>query len=77
MKGSMQNLYGLLRSIQMVTFSSLMRIPLQGFTALFFSGLFEFAGADVFDGSGLYEEMFTFIDTPAHNAKFAEVGIDS
>jgi hypothetical protein len=73
----MQSLYGMLRAMQMITFSSLMRVPFQPHTSYFFQITGEFAQIDIFDGQGYYNEWFTFVETPSLNDKFAEMGLDT
>jgi hypothetical protein len=74
---SMQALYGTLRTMQMITFPSLLRVPFQPHTSLFFQITIEFAQADIFDGQGYYKEWFTFVETPSLNDKFSEMGIQT
>ena len=52
--GSMQQLWGLIRSMQFLILGFLIRIPLPGHAYKFFEGCALIAQLDIFDGKSLY-----------------------
>ena len=77
MNGSMMQLFGMIRALQVIVFSILIRAPLSGISFEFFNVCMLFAQADVFDGSGLYSEWFEFRETESPNQNYLLLGIDS
>jgi hypothetical protein len=68
--GPMQHLYGMIRSLQLLVFPSLMNIIYPSHTSIFFSGIIVFAAMDVLSGETLYEMVFNFRETPPLTPKF-------
>jgi hypothetical protein len=58
--GSMQSLYGLIRSMQLILLSFLSDVSYPAHTYVFFQGSILFAGMDVFSGEDLYEKHLVF-----------------
>jgi hypothetical protein len=61
--GSMQQLWGMIRALQMVVLSGLVKTPIPTHTFLFFKVSMTFAQMDILDGKGFYEEWFNFRQT--------------
>ena len=74
--GSMQQLFGMIRAMQLIIFTVLIRTPMNGFAFEFFRNCMFFAQADVFDGASLYQQWFVFNPTPPLNSNVASLGID-
>ena len=54
MAGSMQQLWGMIRAMQIIILAGLIEIPMPAHALVFMKGCMSFAQMDVFDGSGLY-----------------------
>ena len=75
MGGSMQQLWGMIRAMQMIVLGALVRVPTPAHTFLFFTGCMIFAQMDVLDGQGLYEILFEFKDTKPLSQNFELFGL--
>ena len=73
--GSMQQLWGMIRALQMIILSALVRTPIPAVTFMFFQGCMMFAQMDIFDGQGWYEQWFEFKETTMHSEMFEMMGI--
>lgn len=73
--GSMQQLFGMIRALQMIVIQGLIRIPLPGHTLEFFKGCMIFAQTDVFDGESYYDQWFEFEPTNPVNENYILLGI--
>jgi hypothetical protein len=73
--GSMQQLYGLIRSMQLILLSMLTDVAYPAHTLVFFQGAILFAGMDIFSGEEFYAKHFTFRYTTPINERFDEFGI--
>ena len=75
LNGSLSQLFGMIRAMQFIVLSFLIRIPTPATTFRFFQGCATIAQMDVFDGSTLYATLFTFTDSNALNDSFLMLGI--
>ena len=75
--GSMQQLWGLIRAMQMILLSALVETPIPIHTFLFFQGCMTFAQIDIFDGGVLYEKWFDFQETSTLSGMFEEYGLSN
>jgi hypothetical protein len=73
--GSMQQLYGLIRSMQLILLSFLSDVAYPAHAYVFFQGGILFAGMDVFSGEDLYEKYLQFKETSPINKRFEEFGM--
>ena len=73
--GSMQLLYGLVRSMQLIITLSLKKVPLPAHTRVFFQGAILFANMDLLSGEDFYENNFQFRETQPLNDRFDDFGI--
>ena len=73
--GSLQSLYGMIRSMQMILLSALCDVAYPAPTLIYFQGAILFAGMDVFSGEDFYEKHFQFQHTEPVNKRFDEFGI--
>ena len=71
----MQQLWGMIRALQMIILSALVRTPIPAVTFMFFQGCMMFAQMDIFDGQGWYEQWFEFKETTMHSEMFEMMGI--
>lgn len=67
MGGSMQQLWGMIRTLQMVILVALVEIRQPPHTFVFFKACLEVASIDVYDAAGIYEKIFVFKDTAPLN----------
>ena len=63
-------LLSLIRQLQLMVLQSVLAIVYPAQLVLFYQICVEFAGIDLLDGPGWYEEWFEFMDTPALNDAF-------
>ena len=75
MGGSMQQLFGMIRALQMIVLTALIRVPTPAHSFIFFAGCMLFASMDVLDGGGFYEDWFVFLETPPLNQNFELFGV--
>ena len=75
--GSMQFLFGMVRAMQLITLSGLVEVQLPPHTQVFLIGCMTISTLDIFDGSGLYREMFSFSDTTPLNSNYEFLGVDT
>ena len=75
--GSMQQLWGMIRALQMIVLSALMNVNYPPHTVIFFKTCMIFAQMDIINGEGMYEEYMTFKETPPINAKFEMYGLEN
>jgi hypothetical protein len=61
--GSMQQLWGMIRTLQMMILIALVKIPQPPHTFVFFKACMVFASFDLLDGAEVYELIFIFKDT--------------
>ena len=64
---SMMNLVGMVRSMQLIIISCLVKVPLPAHAVIFFKECMKFAQMDVLDGQSFYEKWFVFLDTSPVN----------
>ena len=70
MKGSMQQLWGTIRAVQMIVLIALVKVNLPINTFIFFQGCVVIADMDVMDGQTFFEDNFEFYPTPPLNDNF-------
>ena len=70
-------MFGMIRALQLIILSVLVRIPISGFAFEFFAGCMVFAQADIYDGSGLYSKWFTFYPSESLNSNYFLLGIET
>jgi hypothetical protein len=75
--GSMQRLFGMIRTMQILAMSSLIFVTFPSHTMTFFGGAIMFANIDIFSGDELYEAIFEFKTTYALNDKFDQYGMSN
>ena len=73
--GSMQQLWGMIRALQMIVLSALIRVPLPAHCFMFFQGCMMFAQMDILDGQGFYKKWFKFRETTPHSEMFEMMDI--
>lgn len=76
-KGSMQQLFSMIRAMQLIVYHGLIRIPLPGNLLVFLKACMLFAQMDVFDASKFYEKTFDFAKTQPINQNFNLLGIET
>jgi hypothetical protein len=69
MGGSLEHLWGMIRSMQMISLVSLVNVPIPATTTVFLMICIEIQGMDVMQGSTLFG-MLTFKETPPLNDYF-------
>lgn len=67
---SMQKLWGMIRSMQMIVMAALLRVPSPAHTFHFFVGCMTFAQMDVLDGSAWYPYVFEFTPSEPLNLNY-------
>ena len=77
LQGSMQQLFGMIRAMQVIVFTILIKIPMSGTAYVFFEGCLMFAQADIFDGASLYDQIFEQVESEPLNSNFALLGIST
>jgi hypothetical protein len=60
MGGSMQQLWGMIRAMQIIVYMGLITYPAPGHTTFFMQGCMLFAQMDVMDGGIIFDMIFTF-----------------
>ena len=73
--GSLQQLWSLIRSLQFIILTILIRVPLAGHAFKFFEGCAEIAQFDIFDGQGIYNKLFEITDASPLNDNYELLGI--
>jgi len=73
LNGSMQQLFGMIRAIQIIVLTSLMNLVFPSNAAAFYQGAIMFASMDILSGEALYEKIFVFKETPPLSTKFEEL----
>ena len=73
--GSLQQLWGLIRSMQFMILMLLIRVPLAGHAFKFFEGCSIIAQVDIFDGKDFYVNTFTITEAPPLNENYELMGI--
>ena len=68
--GSMQSLWSLIRSMQLIILASLLNVLYPPHAQVFFEGAILFASMDVFQSEELYAYMFEFLPTEPLTPKF-------
>ena len=63
--GAMQQLWGMIRAIQMITLSATIRVSIPALMMLYMTICIEFAKMDIFSGEKYYEYYLKFKETPA------------
>ena len=71
----MQQLWGMIRAMQTIILAGLIDIPMPAHALVFMKGCMSFAQMDVFDGSGLYAQVFDFKPTEPLTPNFESFGI--
>jgi hypothetical protein len=66
----MQQLWGMIRAMQIIVYMGLVTYPAPGHTIYFMKSCMLFASMDVMDGQLVYNEIFKFKDTEALNDNF-------
>ena len=77
MNGSLQQLFGMIRALQLIVLSFLIRVPTPAITFSFFQGCAIIAQMDVFDGSGIYASVFEFTESEPINDSFMLLGFNN
>lgn len=77
MKGSMQQLWGMIRALQLIFMSSLININQPPHTVLFFKICMVFAQMDILNSEEFYEERLTFKHTEPLTEVFNQYGIEN
>ena len=75
--GSMQQLYGLIRAMQMILLSLLSDVSYPAPAYVFFQGVMLFAQMDIFSGEDFFEKHFIFKETTPISTRFEEFGIEN
>ena len=75
--GSMQQLWGLIRSIQIIVLSSLIELVYPSNVSEFFKQTIEFANVDLLSGEDLYEKWLEMEPTSPLSAKFSELDYET
>ncbi len=70
MNGSMQQLWGMIRALQLIVLASLMNLQFPANAAVFYQGAIMFATMDLLSGEKLYGLLFDFKETPPLSEKF-------
>lgn len=73
----MQALWGLIRALQMISLSGLIRVNIPNHLFIFLSICIQFAQMDIFDGQTLYEVYLILKETGPVNENFAFFGIEN
>ena len=76
MGGSMQQLWGMIRAMQFIILTFLVRVPTPAHTFKFFAGCAVFAQMDILDGKGFYSEWFDFKHTEPLNDNYELMDIE-
>lgn len=74
---SLQQVFGLIRAIQIIVLTALVQIPMPNNAWEFYKASMFFAQLDIFDGSVLYSEWFSFTEASALNSNFELMLIDT
>lgn len=72
---SMQALWGMIRTLQLIVLSNLVNVPFPSHAAVFFEGCIVFANMDIFDGEIIYRKNMPMKFTPPYDANFKRFGI--
>ena len=73
----MQQLWGLIRALQLISLSALLNIPYTINLFIFLQICVNFASMDIMNGEDFYEEHFTFHETSPINEAYEFFGIDN
>jgi len=66
----MQQLWGMIRSMQLLILCAVVKVSLPAHTFMFFQGCMEFAKMDILSGEGFYNAYFHLKETDPLNSKF-------
>jgi hypothetical protein len=66
----MQQLWGMIRAMQVIVTEMLIEVPTPAHTFVFFQGCMKVAQLDIFDGATFYEKAFRFKETKPLNPKY-------
>jgi hypothetical protein len=77
MGGSMQQLWGMVRSLQTIILASLVKVNFPGNVHNFIQGCMSFASIDIFSAEEYYPLMFAFTETTPFNDEFEQFEIDN
>jgi hypothetical protein len=72
--GSMQELWGMIRALQMILISVIVDVPIPPIAYIYFLICLEFANMDIYQGATTLEAMINFKETPALNDNFELFG---
>lgn len=70
MGGSLQKLWELIRAMQFIILSFLIRVPLSANAFAFFEGIASIGQIDIFDGKEYYQTIFEVKETTSLNSNF-------
>lgn len=70
----MQQLWGMIRAMQIILLQTLIEIPFPAYTFMFFQGCLMFAQIDIFSGETFYPIIFEFKETEPFTGKFDQFG---
>jgi len=73
--GSMEQLWGMIRALQIIVLSALVGMTLPSNVHLFIQGCMEFANVDIFSGEVIYLTLFEFTPTDPLTDNFEQFGI--
>jgi hypothetical protein len=72
---SMQALWGMIRTLQLIILSNLVNCPFPPHAAVFFEGCILFANMDIFDGEMIYRNNMKMKKTDAYDDNYKRFGI--
>ena len=77
LKGSMQQLWGMIRAMQMIVLSAIIKVSYPAHTAMFFQGCMIFSKMDMFQGDDLFSNAFDFTHTEPFSDSFEYFGYET
>ena len=72
---SMQALWGMIRTLQLIVLSNLVNVPFPSHAEVFFNGCIIFANMDIFDGEIIYRKNMPMKYTKPYDSNFLRFGI--
>ena len=72
---SMQALWGMIRTLQLIILSNLVNVPFPSHAEVFFKGCIVFANMDIFDGEILYRTNMPMKFTPPYDDNYKRFGM--
>lgn len=77
LNSSMQQLWGMVRSMQMITNAAILEVNTPAHAQYFFVGCMNFAKIDILDGSSFYQLIFDFLPTEPLNLNYEILGLST